>query len=144
MTVRVSRAFEFEAPPELIWEFIVDPERRAEAISLVEEYDVDGDRRATWRVRLPIPVIDSTVAVETEDVERDPPRYVKFVGKSRALRVTGEHTVEETETGSRLVNEFVVDGRLPGVERYFERNLDEELSNLEASLGRYIREAARK
>jgi carbon monoxide dehydrogenase subunit G len=79
-------------------------------------------------------MLNRTVSVETEDVERNPPNYVKFVGRSSALRVTGEHELEATETGTRLTNRFVVEGRVPGVERFFERNLDRELDNLEAAL----------
>jgi len=139
MTVRVRRVFEFDAPPEAVWEFIADPSKRADAISVVERYEVDeGTGAATWHVRLPIPLVKSTARVETEDVERDPPRYVKFVGKSSVLRVTGEHTVEPTDGHTRLVNEFVVDGRVPGVERFFKRNLDEELENLERALSRAV------
>jgi carbon monoxide dehydrogenase subunit G len=133
MTVRVRRVLEFDVPPERVWQFISDPAKRASAISVVQDYESDGDS-GTWHVRLPIPMIDTTIPVETRDVERDPPRYVKFVGKSRALRVTGEHTIEPSDGGSRLINEFVVEGRLPGVERFFERNLDKELTNLERAL----------
>jgi len=139
MTVRVRRVFEFDAPPEAVWDFIADPAKRAEAISVVDSYEIhDGTGEATWHVRLPIPFVKSTARVETEDIARDPPSYVKFVGKSSVLRVTGEHTVESTDTGTRLINEFVVDGRVPGVERFFERNLDAELENLERALRRSV------
>ena len=135
MTVRVRRTFEFDVPGERVWEFISDPANRARAISIVSDFEPGSDdREMIWHIRLPIPLVNSTVAVETRDVERDPPTYVKFVGRARAMRVTGEHTVEETDGGCRLVNEFVVDGRLPGVEQYFSRHLDEELSNLERAL----------
>lgn len=137
MTVRVRRAFEFDAPGDRVWEFIADPGKRAEAISVVESFERDGDD-ATWHIRLPIPLLDSTATVHTQDVEREPPTHVKFVGRSRIMRVTGEHTIEPTENGSRLVNEFVVEGRLPGVERYFRRHLDDELDNLEAALRREL------
>ena len=138
MTVRVQRTFEFDAAPERVWEFISDPAKRAEAISVVEEYEIDpeDERKATWQISLPIPLLNSTVGVETEDLTRDEPRYVKFMGKSRALRVTGEHTIEPTDAGCKLHNEFIVDGRLPGVEKFFKRNLDRELDNLEAALRR--------
>lgn len=139
MTVRVHRTFEFDATPEEVWEFIADPEKRAGAISVVDSYDPHEDgRSATWHVRLPIPFVSSTVSVETEDVVREEPRYVKFVGRSRALRVTGEHTIETTDSGATLDNLFVVDGKLPGVEKFFERNLDRELDNLEAALRREL------
>jgi len=134
MTVRVSRTFEFDVPGEQIWAFIADPEQRAGAISVVDTFTIHDDSRATWQVQLPIPLLNSTVTVETEELIREPPTRVKFEGRSRALRVTGEHTITETDTGCQLKNEFVVDGQLPGVERFFKRNLDAELDNLEAAL----------
>ncbi|PSQ44941.1 polyketide cyclase [Halobacteriales archaeon SW_6_65_15] len=134
MTVRVERTFDLGVPPEDVWAFIEDPERRASVISVVDSYEQTGERTAVWHVKLPIPFLDTTVPVETEDVERDPPRYVKFVGRSSALRVTGEHELLETDEGSRLVNRFTVEGKVPGIERYFKKNLDRELDNLEAAL----------
>lgn len=134
MTVRVSRTFEFDADPDDVWAFISDPDKRAAAISVVDSYEVHEDGSATWQVALPIPVISSTVTVETENLTMEAPNRVKFIGRSKALRVTGEHLIEPTDTGCYLHNEFVVEGRLPGVERFFKRNLDEELSNLERAL----------
>ncbi len=138
MTVRVDRSFELSAPPDRVWEFISDPEKRARAISVVTDYtvrDADG-HKATWHVELPIPLVRRTVAVDTEDVVRRPPEYVKFIGESKVMTVTGEHEIVETETGSRLENRFVVDGKLPGVEKFFKRNLDDELDNLQRALER--------
>jgi carbon monoxide dehydrogenase subunit G len=134
MTVRVERVFELPVPAEDVWSFIADPERRARPISVVDEFEVTGDRTATWHVSLPIPYVDATVAVETEDVQVREPTFVEFVGKSRAMRVVGEHELTSTDTGSRLTNRFTVEGQLPGVEKYFANNLDDELSNLENAI----------
>jgi len=142
MTVRVSRTFEFDVPGERIWEFIADPEKRAGAISVVDSYELRGDNRAIWQVSLPIPLISSTVQVKTEDIDREPPNRVKFTGRSKALNVTGEHTIAETDGGCTLTNEFVVDGKLPGVERFFKRNLDTEMDNLEDALRADIEDTA--
>ena len=106
MTVRVERTFELEASPERVWEFIADPAKRARPISVVESFDVHDDTHATWHISLPIPLVSRTIAVETEDTAREPPEHV----------------------------EFVVDGRLPGVEGFFKRNLDGELDNLETAI----------
>ena len=136
MTVRVERTFEVSASPERVWEFLSDPENRARAISVVAGYtahDEEG-RRATWDVELPIPFVRKTATVETEDVERRPPEYVEFVGRSAVMQVTGEHEVVETADGAELRNRFVVDGRVPGVETFFKRNLDGELENLQRAL----------
>lgn len=136
MTIRVERVMEIPADPQAVWAFIVDPEKRARPISVVTGFDLDDEdgRKATWTVKLPIPLINKTVEVDTEDVERDPPRYVKFTGRSRVMQVVGEHTLEATDTGTRLTNEFTVEGRVPGVERYFKRNLEREFDNLEDAL----------
>jgi carbon monoxide dehydrogenase subunit G len=136
MTVRVERVVDVPVSPERVWEFISAPENRARAVSVVTDYELTDEtgREATWHVQLPIPLLDRTVRVATEDVERRPPKYVRFTGRSKVFDVTGEHEIGTTDEGSRLTNRFVVDGRLPGVERFFERNLDRELGNLEQSL----------
>jgi carbon monoxide dehydrogenase subunit G len=134
MTVRVERTFELAAPPAAVWAFIADPERRARPISVVQEFETTGDREATWHVSLPVPLIDRTIAVETTETDRREPEYVRFVGRSRAMRVVGEHELVPSDGGTRLVNRFVVDGKLPGVERFFKRNLDGELDNLERAI----------
>ena len=134
MTVRIERTFELAVPPEQVWAFIADPGKRAEPISVVESFEIHDDTHATWHIALPIPFVDRTIAVETEDTERDPPTHVEFVGRSRVLRVVGEHDLEPVDGGTRLRNRFTVEGKMPGVERFFKRNLDDELDNLEDAI----------
>lgn len=138
MTVRVERTFELDADPEAVWEFIADPERRARFISVVEGFELVDSGYAIWHISIPTRLTDRTIAVETEDKEVREGEFVRFVGKSKVMRVQGEHTVEPTENGTRLVNRFVVDGRIPGVERFFEKNLDSELDNLEQAIREYL------
>ena len=64
------------------------------------------------------------------DVERDDPEFVRFVGRSKVMDVRGEHELTPTDDGCAVRNRFVVDGRFPGVERFFKRNIDEEIDNL--------------
>ena len=137
MTARVERAFEVEAEPEAVWAFIADPGSRAEAISVVARWETDG-AETVWHLKLPIPLVGGTIAVRTRDVEREPPERVKFTGRSSVMHVTGEHRLEPTETGTRVVNRFAVDGRLPGVESFFKRNLDGELDNLHRALEAHL------
>ena len=139
MTVRVERTMTVAAPPERVWAFIADPDQRARPISVVKDWEVHDDGRATWHISLPIPIVDKTIAVETEDVERREPEYVRFVGRSKVMRVQGEQELEPTDDGgTQVTNRFVVDGKLPGVERFFKRNLDGELQNLERALNDYL------
>jgi len=134
MTARIERTFEIAAPAAAVWAVISDPETRARSISVVDDFEATGDRTAVWHVSLPIPGLNRTVEVETEDVEIDEPSYVRFVGRSKAMNVQGEHVLEPTEGGTRVTNRFRVEGRLPGVETYFKRKLDDELASLEAAV----------
>lgn len=135
MTVRVERSFELAARPEAVWSFIADPERRARAISVVEDFESTGDRTATWHVRVPIPVVRRTVAIDTTETRLDPPSFVRFVGRSKVLHVVGEHELDEMDDGgTRLTLRFTVTGKLPGVERFFRRQLDGELENVAAAI----------
>jgi len=138
MAMRLERVIELPAPPKDVWKFISDPEQRARHISVVKDFSVKGDGSATWHLSLPIPFFDRTIAVETEDVEVRPPEHVKFVGRSRAMHVVGEQDLEANESGTRLTNRFTVEGRIPGVERFFEKNLEDEFDNLEAGLREYL------
>ena len=134
MTARIERVFEIPASPEAVWSVISDPEKRARPISVVTDFETTGDRTAVWHVSLPIPRLNRTVRVETEDVDIDEPKYVRFIGRSKAMNVEGEHVLEPTDTGTRVTNRFRVEGRLPGVETYFKRKLDDELASLEAAV----------
>jgi carbon monoxide dehydrogenase subunit G len=134
MTFRVERTIEVPASVDRVWDFIADPAKRAGAISVVERFEVHDEGRATWHVRLPIPMVSRTIAVETSDRSRDPPNSVSFEGRSRVFHVVGEHELEPIDGGTRLTNRFVVDGKLPGVERFFQSGLDGELDNLEVAL----------
>ncbi|MFO7925910.1 MAG: CoxG family protein [Halobacteriota archaeon] len=134
MTTRVERVFEIPAPREDVWAVISDPETRSRPISVVTDFETTGDRTAVWHVSLPIPGLNRTIRVETEDVDVDEPEYVRFIGRSKAMNVEGEHILEGVDGGTRLTNRFRVEGRLPGVETYFKRKLDGELANLEAAI----------
>ncbi|WP_302080409.1 SRPBCC family protein [Salinibaculum rarum] len=134
MTVRVERVVEVQAPIEDVWAFIADPEKRARPISVVDDFELDDEDRAIWHIKLPIPVIDRTIRVETEEQVREPPTYVEFVGKSKVMHVVGEHELVEIDGGTRLTNTFIVDGKVPGVERFFKRNMETEFDNLETAL----------
>lgn len=142
MATRVERTIDVDAPIETVWDFIADPVARANAISVVDSFERrDGnDRAMRWYIKLPIPLLSSTVPVDTEEVERDPPRYVRFTGRSRVLEVVGEHELETRDSGTRLTSLFTVTGRLPGVESFFRHNLDRELDNLESALLEAIRQ----
>lgn len=139
MTVEVERSFDIDAPIEEVWELLGDETIRAGAIEIVERFDTGGND-LVWHIKLPIPLVRKTIAVKTRDVERNPPNYVKFVGRSKVMDVTGEHELSEHGTGTRVRNRFVVDGKVPGVEKFFSENIDGEIENIRRAVSRSVRE----
>ena len=129
MTVEVERSFDVDAPRRAVWDLLADDGNRARAIDVVDSFESAGEE-TVWQVALPGPLGSRTMAVRTRDLERDPPGYVNFVGRSKAMDVTGEHELTERQTGCRVRNRFVVDGKLPGVERFFRRTVDDEITNI--------------
>ncbi len=129
MTTDVERSFEVDATVEEVWALLSDPALRAQGIRVVDRFETDGDV-TVWRLKLPIRALPGTIAVRTRDVERDPPRYVRFEGTSRVMDVSGEHELTPTERGCRVRNRFVVDGKFPGVETFFSANIDDEIDHL--------------
>ena len=137
MTVSVERTVEFDVQPSAIWAFLVDPANRANAISVVADWERAGEA-TIWHIELPIPLLDPTVPVRTRDVEVVENRRVRFVGHSDVFDVRGVHELEPVNGGTRLHNRFVLEGSFPGVERFFEANLDGELENLLDALEHYL------
>lgn len=137
MTARVERRFRVEAPIEEVWSFIEDPANRARAISVVDSFDERGDTMI-WHIKLPIPLVRKTISVRTKDIEVEPPTFVRFKGKASAFSVEGKHRIETEENTTSILNTFIVDGRIPGVEGFFRRNLDGEITNLERALKSHL------
>ena len=129
MTVEVERSYQIEAPIEEVWELLADSAVRASALGVVDHFDQQGEV-TVWYLKLPLPLLRRTVSVRTWDVDRDPPRYVRFVGESKIMDVVGEHALSMDGDITTITNRFRVDGKLPGVEGFFERNIDREIERL--------------
>ena len=137
MTVDVERVYDVTATVEEAWSLLSDPAMRAKGLTMVESYEQVG-AETIWHLRLPIPGLRKTASVRTRDVERSPPTYVKFTGDAKIMHVQGEHELTETDTGCRIRNRFVVDGRLPGVESFFKRGIDREIERMLQGLGENV------
>lgn len=135
--MEVERTAELGAAPHEVWELISDPAERAGAISFVKDYEVRNDE-ATWHVELPIPLLRPRIDLETRDVEKDPLRYVKLIGRSRLLELTGEHWLEPIEGGTRLTVRVRAEAGAPLVEKFMRKKLEDEVDDLLDTLRRRL------
>jgi len=142
MTVRVKREVVVPGSVDRVWSFLADPETRARAISVVDDWERRADGGVIWHVRLPIPVVNQSIEVRTDERERRSGEFVQFVGRSRVFRVSGEHELQGIDDETRVTSRFVVADPLPGLQSKFKRQLDRELDNLEAALRQFLEVSA--
>lgn len=143
MAVTITRTFEVNGHDcQSVWEFISNPERRADALGVVDDYEVLGTEpnRELWQLKIPIPLITGTVSVRTREVEREEGSHVKFRGRSKIMEIYGEHHLTEIDEGCRIDNKFRVNGKVPGIETFFKSNIGDEIDNLETELLNYLGE----
>ena len=138
MAREVRRVLAIDGSIDAVWNILSDPAVRAEAIGLVESYTVENDTTVTWHVRLPIPLVRSTVPVTTTDTTREPPELVEFTASSTAFKLRGRHRLETVDGQTHVENVFAIDGFVPGLERFFVRHLDQELKSLQTTLRREL------
>lgn len=129
MRVEVSR-YVF-APPDVIWDVLVDWERQADWMVDALDVEILSDQREGVGVRLRCPtrLLGLTVNDEMEVTAWEPPRRLRVDHLGRVIRGWGEFELTRTRIGTHLVwrEEIPVPGALlvrPYVRWLFGRSLD--------------------
>ena len=130
-----SVTVEIAAPPERVWEVLIDVERWpewTETVTSVKRLD-EGALRTGARATINQPKIPETEYVVTE---LDPGRSFTWVAKGPGVTTTARHDVEASSGGgSRVVLSVVQSGLLGSVMGRFYRGLtDRYLANEAAGL----------
>lgn len=134
MPTTVERVVTVPATREAVWALVADPETRARTIGVVDSYDIHDDNRSVWHVDNPLLPGGATLAIEISEQRRDRPEVVEYEGTSKAFDLTGRHELVTVDGGCQVTSEFDVDQHIPGVEEYFQEQLDAELRRLEQAI----------
>jgi carbon monoxide dehydrogenase subunit G len=83
----LEERFTVQAPPEVVWAFLLDPARLAPCIPGCDGLEVEDAQ--TWRVRLTVKVgfLSTTQAVRMTVVEAEPPRRLVAEGRGEDRRL---------------------------------------------------------
>jgi carbon monoxide dehydrogenase subunit G len=120
----IEERFTVQAPPEAVWDFLLDPRRLAPCIPGCEGLEVLDER--TYRVRLTVKVgfLATTQDVRMTLVEAEAPRRLVAEGRGEDARLGSQVDVRTTleltaaESGATTVgyrSDVKVLGRLGGV-----------------------------
>jgi carbon monoxide dehydrogenase subunit G len=92
--VKVEGTKEFEAPAQLVWDVLNDPEKMAKLLPGVESFEIQDDRRWTASVKVPLGMGGLKLNFKFEKIEERPIEYAKLSSKGQGV---GAIVAMETE-----------------------------------------------
>jgi len=136
--VRSKRGIEITAPPEVVWDVLTGfarwPQWNPEVKSLSIDGPVAPGSEFRWKAGL------GTIVSTLEQVE--PPRYVRWRGRTMSIRAIHEWRLEPREGGTAVVTEETFSGLLATLlRRQLQKTLD---ASLDKGLEHLKREAERR
>jgi len=92
--VKVEGTKEFEAPAQLVWDVLNDPEKMAKLLPGVESFEIQDDRRWRASVKVPLGMGGLKLNFNFEKIEERPIEYAKLASKGQGV---GAIVAMETE-----------------------------------------------
>src|SRR6185295_14285039 len=92
--VKVEGSKEFDAPAQLVWDVLNDPEKMAKLLPGVESFEIQDDRRWKASVKVPLGMGGLKLNFQFEKVEERPIEYAKLASKGQGV---GAIVAMETE-----------------------------------------------
>ena len=93
-TLKIQERFALEAAPELVWEYLVDPERTVRCLPGAELTEKEDDETYAGTVKVKVGAVSMSYRGKITFAERnDAARYVRMVGKGREKSGGGSATM---------------------------------------------------
>ncbi|HZS31368.1 MAG TPA: SRPBCC domain-containing protein [Gaiellaceae bacterium] len=83
--MNVSGERVFDAPRDVVWRVLNDPESMAKTMPGVESFDIHDDRRWTANVKIPLGLGGLKMKVDMEKVEEREPEFAKLAVKGHGV-----------------------------------------------------------
>jgi carbon monoxide dehydrogenase subunit G len=97
--VKVEGTKEFEAPQELVWEVINDPERMAKTMPGVEGFEVKDERHWSAKVNIPLGLGGLRMSINFEKLEERPIDFASMRAKGTGVGALMDMTTSFTLSG---------------------------------------------
>jgi carbon monoxide dehydrogenase subunit G len=146
--VKVEGTKEFDAPAQLVWDVLNDPEKMAKLLPGVESFEIQDDRRWKASVKVPLGMGGLKLNFQFEKVEERPIEYAKLSSKGQGV---GAIVAMETEfnlspNGERTSMAWVADVRIAGPigsmgQRVFQPIVNQQVTNVLDALEAQVSEA---
>jgi carbon monoxide dehydrogenase subunit G len=146
--MKVEGVKELDAPPELVWEVLMDPSRMAKLLPGVEGFDVQDETHWSANVKVPLGMGGLKLKFNFEQMEQRPIEYAKLKAKGQGV---GAIVAMETEfhlapNGERTTMKWEADVRVAGPvggmgQRVFQPIVTQQVTNVLDALEEQVAEA---
>ena len=104
--MNVSGEKGFQAPRDVVWRVMNDPEAMAKTMPGVESFDVHDDRHWTANVKIPLGLGGLKMKVDMEKVEEREPDFAKMAikgnGVGAIMNMETSFTLSEADAGTSM------------------------------------------
>ena len=95
----VSGTKELDAPREIVWDVINDPEQMASLMPGVEEFEVQDDRHWRAKVKVPLGLGGLKMSIDFEKLEERPLEFASLNAKGKGVGALMNMTTSFTLSG---------------------------------------------
>jgi uncharacterized protein len=146
--VKVEGTKEFDAPAQLVWDVLNDPEKMAKLLPGVESFEIHDDRHWQALVNVPLGMGRLKLNFKFEKIEERPIEYAKLSSKGQGV---GAIVAMETEfnlapDGERTSMRWSADVRIAGPigsmgQRVFQPIVNQQVTSVLNALETQVTEA---
>ncbi len=146
--MKVDGVKEFDAPPQLVWDVLMSPERMAKLMPGVESFEVHDEDHWSAAVKVPLGMGALRLKFNFEQVERRPIEYAKLSAKGQGVGAivamqTEFHLAPDTgRTSMRWEADVRVAGPIGSMgQRVFQPIVTQQVTNVLDALEAEVAEA---
>jgi uncharacterized protein len=146
--VKVEGTKEFDAPAQLVWDVLNDPEKMSKLLPGVESFEIQDERHWKASVNVPLGMGGLKLNFNFEKIEERPIEYAKLSSKGQGV---GAIVAMETEfhlapDGERTSMRWSADVRIAGPigsmgQRVFQPIVNQQVTNVLDALEAQVTEA---
>jgi uncharacterized protein len=146
--LKVEGVKELDAPAQVVWDVLNDPEQMAKLLPGVESFEVADDRHWSASVKVPLGMGALALKFAFEKIEERPIEYSKLSAKGQGVGaiVSMETDFHLTPNGDRTSMRWEADVRVAGPigsmgQRVFQPIVNQQVGNVLNALDKVVAEA---
>jgi uncharacterized protein len=139
---------QFDAPREVVWSVIDDPEKMARTMPGVESFEIRDERHWSAKVKVPLGIGGLKMSISFEKLEERPPEFASLNAKGQGVGALMNMTTSFTlsENGDATSMAWEADVKIAGPvgsmgQRVLQPIVNQQVGNVLAALEKEVQKA---